>query len=32
MVKQGLKFLEELVNKEVIKRITKITKVDVTDP
>jgi hypothetical protein len=32
MVKQGLKFLEELANKEVVKRITKIIKVDVTDP
>jgi hypothetical protein len=32
MVKQGLKFLEGLANKEVVKRIAKITKVDVTDP
>jgi hypothetical protein len=32
MVKQGLKFLEELANKKVVKRIAKITKVDVTDP
>jgi hypothetical protein len=32
MVEQGLKFLEGLANKEVVKRITKITKVDITDP
>jgi hypothetical protein len=32
MVKQGLKFLEGLANKEVVKRIAKIIKVDVTDP
>jgi hypothetical protein len=31
-VEQGLKFLEGLANKEVVKRIAKITKVDVTDP
>jgi hypothetical protein len=27
-----LKFLKGLIDKEVIKRITKITRVDVTDP
>jgi len=27
-----LKFLKGLINKEVIKRIIKITRVDVTDP
>ena len=32
IVKQGLKFLKGLIDKEVIKRIVKITKVDVTDP
>ena len=32
IVEQGLKFLEGLIDKEVIKRIVKITKVDVTDP
>jgi len=32
IVKQGLKFLEGLTDKEVIKRIVKITRVDVTDP
>ena len=32
MVKQGLKFLEGLADKEVVKRIAKITKVDVTNP
>jgi hypothetical protein len=31
-VKQGLKFLKGLVDKEVVKRIIKITRVDVTDP
>ena len=32
IVKQGLKFLEGLTDKEVVKRIVKITRVDVTDP
>jgi hypothetical protein len=32
MVKQGLKFLKGLADKEVVKKIAKITKVDVTDP
>jgi len=32
IIKQGLKFLKGLVDKEVIKRIAKITRVDVTDP
>jgi hypothetical protein len=31
-IKQGLKFLEGLADKEVVKRIAKITRVDVTDP
>ena len=32
IVKQGLKFLKGLVNQEVIKRIAKIIRVDVTNP
>jgi hypothetical protein len=32
IVKQGLKFLKGLTDKEVVKRIAKITRVDVTDP
>jgi len=32
IVEQGLKFLEGLIDKEVIKRIIKITRIDVTDP
>jgi len=32
IVKQGLKFLKRLTDKEVIKRIVKITRIDVTDP
>ena len=32
IVEQGLKFLKGLTDKEVIKRIVKITRVDVTDP
>ena len=32
IIEQGLKFLERLIDKEVIKRIIKITRVDVTDP
>jgi hypothetical protein len=32
IVEQGLKFLKGLVNKEVVKRIVKIMRVDVTDP
>ena len=32
IIEQGLKFLERLIDKEVIKRIIKITSVDVTDP
>ena len=32
IVEQGLKFLKGLVDKEVVKRIVKITRVDVTDP
>jgi acyl-CoA hydrolase len=32
IVEQGLKFLKGLTDKEVIKRIIKITRVDVTDP
>jgi len=31
-VEQGLKFLEGLIDKEVVKRIIKITRVDMTDP
>ena len=31
IIEQGLKFLERLIDKEVIKRIIKITRVDVTD-
>jgi hypothetical protein len=32
IVEQGLKFLKGLTDKEVVKRIVKITRVDVTDP
>jgi hypothetical protein len=32
IIEQGLKFLEGLIDKEVVKRIVKITRVDVTDP
>ena len=32
IIEQGLKFLKGLINKEVIKRIVKITRVNVTDP
>ena len=32
IVEQGLKFLKGLTDKEVVKRIAKITRVDVTDP
>jgi hypothetical protein len=32
IIEQGLKFLKGLIDKEVIKRIIKIIRVDVTDP
>ena len=31
IIKQSLKFLKGLINKEVIKRIIKIIRIDVTD-